>query len=146
MNKLNPKRAGEESEPRVPTDLRKALATTPNGEGQVGAFLRRSRAGALLVGWTQANNGRHINAGSRKPARCLRPESDTPNVFFYFSAPKQSKTRESGVEKCIPFGCGKAMSFDDLFRKDRPNTTLQRTQHFASARNDAKSLFKVLGR
>ena len=22
------------------------------------------------------------------------------------------------------FGCGKAMSFDDLFRKDRPNTTL----------------------
>jgi hypothetical protein len=27
------------------------------------------------------------------------------------------------------FGCGKAMSFDDLFRKDRPNTTLQRTAH-----------------
>src|SRR5436190_4273701 len=25
------------------------------------------------------------------------------------------------------FGCGKAMSFDDLFRKDRPNKTLQRT-------------------
>ena len=29
MNKLNPKRAGEESEPRVPTELRKALAATP---------------------------------------------------------------------------------------------------------------------
>jgi hypothetical protein len=27
------------------------------------------------------------------------------------------------------FGCGKAMSFDDLFRKDRPNTTRQRTAH-----------------
>src|SRR6266480_5333018 len=25
------------------------------------------------------------------------------------------------------FGCGKAMSFDDLFRKDRPNTMLRRT-------------------
>jgi hypothetical protein len=25
------------------------------------------------------------------------------------------------------FGCGKAMSFDDLFRRDRPNKTLQRT-------------------
>ena len=28
MNKLNAKRAAEESEPRVPTDLRKALAAT----------------------------------------------------------------------------------------------------------------------
>jgi uncharacterized protein YdeI (YjbR/CyaY-like superfamily) len=29
MNKMNPKPAGEESEPRVPTDLRKALAADP---------------------------------------------------------------------------------------------------------------------
>ncbi len=29
MNKMNPKPAGEESEPRVPTDLRKALAAAP---------------------------------------------------------------------------------------------------------------------
>src|SRR5437879_6714585 len=29
MNEMNPKPAGEESEPRVPTDLRKALAATP---------------------------------------------------------------------------------------------------------------------
>src|SRR6266481_6343335 len=29
MNRMNPKPAGEESEPRVPTDLRKALAATP---------------------------------------------------------------------------------------------------------------------
>src|SRR6266513_1711854 len=29
MNKTNPKAAGEESEPRVPTDLRKALAAVP---------------------------------------------------------------------------------------------------------------------
>jgi uncharacterized protein YdeI (YjbR/CyaY-like superfamily) len=29
MKKVNPKAAGEESEPRVPTDLRKVLAATP---------------------------------------------------------------------------------------------------------------------
>src|SRR5579864_5054178 len=29
MEKMNPKRAGEESEPRAPTDLRKALAAAP---------------------------------------------------------------------------------------------------------------------
>ena len=29
MNRMNPKPAGEESEPRVPTDLRKALAADP---------------------------------------------------------------------------------------------------------------------
>jgi uncharacterized protein YdeI (YjbR/CyaY-like superfamily) len=34
MNKVNPKPAGEESEPRVPTDLRKALAATPMAKAQ----------------------------------------------------------------------------------------------------------------
>ena len=34
MNKMNPKRAGEESEPRVPTDLRKALAAAPMAKAQ----------------------------------------------------------------------------------------------------------------
>src|SRR5207253_10281450 len=34
MNKMNPKRAGEESEPRVPTDLGKALAATPRAKVQ----------------------------------------------------------------------------------------------------------------
>jgi uncharacterized protein YdeI (YjbR/CyaY-like superfamily) len=29
MNSMNPKLAGEESEPRLPTDLRKALAAPP---------------------------------------------------------------------------------------------------------------------
>src|SRR5213593_2155459 len=133
MNRMNPKRAGEESEPRVPTDLRKvlaatpmakakwsdltpiarrdfiswmdsakqpetrrrriekacsmlmagkqrpccysivsfnlytALAATPKAKAQWG-ISRRSSAGTLLVGWTQPNNRRHIDAGSRKPA------------------------------------------------------------------------------
>ena len=31
---MNPKPAGEESEPRVPTDLRKALAVTPMAKAQ----------------------------------------------------------------------------------------------------------------
>jgi uncharacterized protein YdeI (YjbR/CyaY-like superfamily) len=34
MNRMNPKPAGEASEPRVPTDLRKALAATPMAKDQ----------------------------------------------------------------------------------------------------------------
>ena len=34
MNKMNPKPPGEESEPRVPTDLRKALAATSTAKVQ----------------------------------------------------------------------------------------------------------------
>src|SRR5256714_5494567 len=34
MNKTNPKRAGEEPEPRLPTDLRKALAAAPAAKAQ----------------------------------------------------------------------------------------------------------------
>jgi uncharacterized protein YdeI (YjbR/CyaY-like superfamily) len=34
MNKMNHSPAGEESEPRVPTDLRKALAATPTAKTQ----------------------------------------------------------------------------------------------------------------
>src|SRR2546422_8559017 len=34
MNRMNPKPAGEESEARVPTDLRKALAATPMAKAQ----------------------------------------------------------------------------------------------------------------
>jgi uncharacterized protein YdeI (YjbR/CyaY-like superfamily) len=34
MNKMNPKPAGEESEPSVPTDLRKALAAAPTAKAQ----------------------------------------------------------------------------------------------------------------
>src|SRR5437870_13303814 len=34
MNKTNPKRAEEESEARVPTDLRKALATAPKAKAK----------------------------------------------------------------------------------------------------------------
>src|SRR5258707_12737012 len=34
MNKTNPRPTGEESEPRLPTDLRKALAATPMAKAQ----------------------------------------------------------------------------------------------------------------
>ena len=34
MNKINPNSAGEESEPRVPTDLRRALAAAPRAKAQ----------------------------------------------------------------------------------------------------------------
>ena len=144
---MNPKPAGEKSEPRVPTALRKALAATPMAKAQwrdltpiarrdfiswmdsakqpetrrrriekacsmlvagkrrpccysiVSLNLHQALVAApmakaqwsdltpierrtLLVGWTQPKNRRHIDAGSRKPAQCLRPESDAPDVFF----------------------------------------------------------------
>src|SRR2546421_10299748 len=34
MNRMNPKPAGKESEPRMPTDLRKAFAATPMAKAQ----------------------------------------------------------------------------------------------------------------
>ena len=34
MNKTNPKPAGEESEPKVPTDLRKSLGAEPKAKAQ----------------------------------------------------------------------------------------------------------------
>jgi len=34
MNKMNPRPAGKESEPRVPTDLRKAFAAIPMAKAQ----------------------------------------------------------------------------------------------------------------
>ena len=133
MNKTNPRPTGEESEPRLPTDLRKALAATPMAKAQWrdltpiarrdfiswidsakqpetrrrriekacsmlvagkrrpccysichliftqpsrlsrkrrlgGAISRQLSPGTLLVGWTQPNNRRDIDAGSRKPA------------------------------------------------------------------------------
>jgi len=43
INKLNPKPAGGEAEPRVPTDLRKALAATPMAKAQ-------SRPGWVALG------------------------------------------------------------------------------------------------
>src|SRR3977135_921725 len=36
MNRMNPKAAGEESEPRMPTDLRKALAAAPMAKARGG--------------------------------------------------------------------------------------------------------------
>ena len=38
MKKVNPKPAGEESEPRMPTDLRKALAAAPRSKAPWGAL------------------------------------------------------------------------------------------------------------
>ena len=42
---MNPELAGEESEPRVPTDLHKALAATPRAKARSGLL----RGGANLL-------------------------------------------------------------------------------------------------
>jgi hypothetical protein len=58
-----------------------------------GVNSRRSSAGTSLVGWTQPNHRRRIDAGSRKPARCSRPESAAPDVSWKVSGIKFSSTR-----------------------------------------------------
>jgi uncharacterized protein YdeI (YjbR/CyaY-like superfamily) len=49
MNKRNPKPAREESEPSVPTDLRKALAATPVAKAQWSDLTPIARRD--LIGW-----------------------------------------------------------------------------------------------
>jgi len=56
--------------------------------------LTRSSAGTLLVGWTQPKTERH-NAGSRKPARCLRPKA-TPLMYLYFPQATIRNSRGKG--------------------------------------------------
>ena len=78
MNKTNPKLAGEEL--RLPTDLRKALAATPVAKAQWRDLTPIARRD--FISWMDsANNRRHVDAGSRKPARCLWPENDAPAVI-----------------------------------------------------------------
>jgi len=78
MNKTNLKLAGEEL--RLPTDLRKALAATPTAKAQWRDLTPIARRD--FISWIDSSKQPEaVAAGSRKPARCLRPESDGPDVF-----------------------------------------------------------------
>jgi len=81
MNKMNSKRAGEESEPRVPTDLHKALAATPTAKAQCNGLTPIARRDFITWMDSAKQPERHGDAGLKKPARCLRPESDGPAVI-----------------------------------------------------------------
>jgi uncharacterized protein YdeI (YjbR/CyaY-like superfamily) len=77
MNKTNPKPTGKESEPRVPTDLRKALGATPKAKAQWNDLTPIARRD--FISWIdsakQAETRRHriekacsmLMAGKRRP-------------------------------------------------------------------------------
>jgi hypothetical protein len=67
--------SGEEPEPRVPADLRKALAA-PRRRGRCGRASRPSRAEIGSTGSSPPSGRRLARAGSTMPARCSVPGSD----------------------------------------------------------------------
>lgn len=67
--------AGEEPEPRVPADLRQALAVAPKAR-RCGQPSRQSRAGIGSSGSRPLSGPRLARVGLTGPARCSPPESD----------------------------------------------------------------------
>jgi uncharacterized protein YdeI (YjbR/CyaY-like superfamily) len=64
----------------VSFNLYTALKATPKAKAQWSDLTPTERRD--FINWMdQTKNRRHISVGSRKPARCLRPESGTPDVF-----------------------------------------------------------------
>ena len=66
----------EEPEPRVPSDLRKALAAAPPGRGRCGRTSRPSRAEIGFTGSSPPSKQRRARVGSELPATCSPKESD----------------------------------------------------------------------
>ena len=68
--------AAEEPEPKVPADLRKALAVAAPRAQRCGRTSRPTRAEIGSTGSSPPNSQRLARAGSKMPARCSRPGSD----------------------------------------------------------------------
>ena len=66
----------EEPEPRVPADLRKALAAAPPRRGRCGRTSRPSRAEIGFTGSSPPSKQRRARVGSELPATCSPKESD----------------------------------------------------------------------
>ena len=77
---MNPKPAREESEPRVPTDLGKALAATPTAKVQWNDLTPIARRD--FISWI--DSAKQPETRRRRIERAcsmLRPESDAPAVI-----------------------------------------------------------------
>ena len=97
---MNPKPAGEESEPGVPTDLRKALAAAPTAKAQWRDLTPIARRD--FISWMDSAKQKETRRRRiEKACAILAAGKRRPDVFFYFSAAKQSKTRQARVEKCM---------------------------------------------
>ncbi len=66
----------EEREPRVPSDLRKALAAAPPGRGRCGRTSRPSRGEIGFTGSSPPGKPRRVRVGSARPATCSPKASD----------------------------------------------------------------------
>ena len=67
--------AGKETEPEVPTDLRKALATAPKARA-LWSEITPNAPETGSTGSPPPSKQRRARAGSKMPARCSRPGSD----------------------------------------------------------------------
>jgi uncharacterized protein YdeI (YjbR/CyaY-like superfamily) len=95
---MNPKPAGEDSEPRVPTDLRKAFAAAPKAKAQWRDLTPTARRD--FISWI--DSAKQLETRRRRIERaCSMLAAGRRMYSFIFSAAKQSKTRESRVEKCM---------------------------------------------
>jgi uncharacterized protein YdeI (YjbR/CyaY-like superfamily) len=104
MNKTNPKPAGEESEPRVPTDLRKGLAAIPKAKAQWGHLTPIARRD--FISWIDSakqpeTRKRRIEracsmlaAGKRRPC-CYSIVSF--NLYTALAATPKAKAQWSGL-------------------------------------------------
>jgi uncharacterized protein YdeI (YjbR/CyaY-like superfamily) len=104
MNKTNPKPAGEESEPRVPTDLRKGLAAIPKAKAQWGDLTPIARRD--FISWIDSakqpeTRKRRIEkacsmlaAGKRRPC-CYSIVSF--NLYTALAATPKAKAQWSGL-------------------------------------------------
>src|SRR5438309_5494989 len=104
MNKTNPKPAGEESEPRLPTDLGKALAATPKVKAQWKDLTPITRRD--FISWIDSakqleTRRRRIEkacsmlaAGKRRPC-CYSIVSF--NLYTALNATPKAKTQWSGL-------------------------------------------------
>jgi uncharacterized protein YdeI (YjbR/CyaY-like superfamily) len=104
MSKVNPKPAGKESEPRVPTDLRKVLAATPKAKAQwrdLTPIARRDFISWIDSAKQQETHKRRIEracsmlaAGKRRPC-CYSIVSF--NLYTALAATPKAKTQWSDL-------------------------------------------------
>jgi len=99
MNRMNLKPAGKEAEPRVPTDLRKALAAAPAAKAQWSALTPIARRD--FITWIDA--AKQASTRSRRIERAcsmLAEGKRRPCCFTIVSLDLHLETRKSG-ETCM---------------------------------------------
>src|SRR5437016_13427072 len=106
MNKMNPKPAGEESEPRVPTDFRKALAAAPKAKTQWGDLTPIARRD--FISWidsakqSETRRRRIKKACSMLAAGKRRPCCFSISAFDLYTGPRATQHRKAQWSDLTP--------------------------------------------